>query len=625
MKKKRILLKKWSVILVAALFLLIMIIFSLLDFNVFTEEKIEEELHSYMDDIREQSAFTLRNSMGFLTERLETESHSFSAFGRMSEQEIIDELAHFANRENVDRATIVTPDGTVYSSDFGKQTIDPAPYEEAFARDETFINKPRFFEPTEQQFIDISTPVYIDGEKFGSLSISYDQTNLEEIFRVAFLDGDCTIHLIAGDGTLIGRIGAAGEQSIFKENIFTLPDGDDTSQSIIEGSFEEFKSNFENGIGGWLRYKDGKETHCASYAPAGVEDWVLVTVTDGELVKIRAEGLETMAGVLTIKIIVIMALAILLFGIYYFNERSKLRQMRNSYCLALRKSNDIFFEVDLKNDRYINHSESMSIRSKSVAGESFSDFIRRSSKLCPIDDRQDFLNRFLPEHLKTIAGEAEVPYNFEYKIVNEQGVGSWFRSTVIPVLENEKEVQTVICIDKDITEEKRSNDELRNAAKLDGLTLLYNKVAAHEIIEDFLQSDGKDGNHALFMIDIDGFKEINDRYGHAKGDEVIEEFGRVLTGIFRKSDILGRDGGDEFIAFLKDYKDIELIISKAEQVNKRLKKLLLDGDGVIIQVSASIGIAVCPRDGSGFDELYKGADTAMYASKSTGKSKYTFF
>lgn len=623
--------RKWGIVILVGIFLIVTIIFSLLDFNRYTEVAVEKEIHSYLDDVRAQSAFMLKNNMTFLKTRLETEAHSFGAFGKMTEEEIVAELAHFAKAENVERATIVTPNGTVYSSDFGKQVIDPMPYEEAFLRNETFINSLRFFEPTGQQFIDISTPVYIDGVKFGSLSISYDNKNLQEIFKVAILEGDCSLYLLDADGMLIGKISQTEQAAFFKENIFDLYS--DEAVSFLEGSSEELRATFANKEKGALKYSSGGKTYCATYAPSGVNEWYIATITTDASVQSRAKGLEQMAGFLAIKIIIVMLLAAALFGVYYFNERRLLRQLKNSYRTALKESNDRFFEVDLEQNTFVDHSANSGISAQMTANKRYSELIRQSARYCLVDERQDFLDRFLPEHLKESAQDNDSYKDFEYRLTTESGVESWYKSTIIPVLENKWGVQKIICIEKDITEEKRNTRELQNTAMLDGLTQLYNKTAAQELIENFLKFEGNGGQHALFMMDIDSFKQINDNYGHAKGDEVIMEVGKILNGIFRKSDIVGRNGGDEFIAFIKDYKDVELVSAKAAQINAGFKKLRIKieensqngGMGDICRITASIGIALYNRDGDSFEELYKNADTALYTAKNSGKDKYTLF
>ncbi|MEG0750556.1 MAG: diguanylate cyclase [Oscillospiraceae bacterium] len=177
------------------------------------------------------------------------------------------------------------------------------------------------------------------------------------------------------------------------------------------------------------------------------------------------------------------------------------------------------------------------------------------------------------------------------------------------------------------TDEMRAQHKfLKKMASTDSLTKVFNKAATEREIDIFLKAE-PDGHHALLMIDIDGFKRINDALGHVKGDEVLEEFGSNLRGAFRDEDIIGRVGGDEFVVFIKNYKNLGLLASKAEKICDLLrnKTIVSEETGKSVRTSASVGIALSPDDGHCFDELYHNADVALYAAKETGKNRYSFF
>ncbi len=157
----------------------------------------------------------------------------------------------------------------------------------------------------------------------------------------------------------------------------------------------------------------------------------------------------------------------------------------------------------------------------------------------------------------------------------------------------------------------------------DGLTGLLNKRATEEQIQKQLSVKGKLTTGALMIIDIDNFKSINDSFGHLYGDAVISQLGSALRGIFQKSDILGRVGGDEFFVFLRNYKDKAVLIKKAEEVGVAFRKTHEQG-GVKVDISASIGIATMD-DSVEFEQMYKLADIALYNSKAKGKNCHTFY
>ena len=174
-----------------------------------------------------------------------------------------------------------------------------------------------------------------------------------------------------------------------------------------------------------------------------------------------------------------------------------------------------------------------------------------------------------------------------------------------------------------ITTRLREEKRLRRKADTDGLTGFYNKTAAEAFINEAILSSSSETTHALFCIDIDNFKGINDGFGHLYGDKVLQEIAETMRKLFRTSDIIGRFGGDEFVIFVHDVPNIEFVKERAAELNRRLEKTYREGDAECT-VSASIGIAVFPADGADYETLYKKADEASYAAKNSGKNSYSF-
>ncbi len=164
---------------------------------------------------------------------------------------------------------------------------------------------------------------------------------------------------------------------------------------------------------------------------------------------------------------------------------------------------------------------------------------------------------------------------------------------------------------------------LENQAMTDMLTSCYNKVTAENMISDYLHQDAKSYS-ALFIIDVDNFKAINDNLGHHFGDVVLREISSALHASFRSDDIIGRIGGDEFLVLAKNLREEELIEERAQKILEALQEEY-QGDTKKYKISGSIGIARFPFDGISFEELYKSADKALYQSKLKGKNVYTIY
>lgn len=165
--------------------------------------------------------------------------------------------------------------------------------------------------------------------------------------------------------------------------------------------------------------------------------------------------------------------------------------------------------------------------------------------------------------------------------------------------------------------------DLKKSSTTDALTGLLNKASS----EVELTKICKTALGALLMIDLDSFKLVNDIHGHAMGDKVLISFADILRSAFRPSDILGRMGGDEFIAFCNGVHDEETIAHKTQFINERIdeaaKKLM--GDDCNIPLGASIGCVFVPMSGNVFPDLYKKADKALYEVKQNGKHGYSIF
>lgn len=177
---------------------------------------------------------------------------------------------------------------------------------------------------------------------------------------------------------------------------------------------------------------------------------------------------------------------------------------------------------------------------------------------------------------------------------------------------------------KDRRQYAEEKKELQDQSETDHLTGLLNKIATEDHIAKYLEAAKKDQMGALFLIDLDNFKKINDTLGHAFGDEVLKKLGQALRKEFRVEDIVGRIGGDEFIVFVENVKSVESIKKEATRLERFFKEFRV-GEYVKYAVTASVGIAFSPNDGKSFKELYLRADQALYYSKDAGKNRISFY
>ena len=176
----------------------------------------------------------------------------------------------------------------------------------------------------------------------------------------------------------------------------------------------------------------------------------------------------------------------------------------------------------------------------------------------------------------------------------------------------------------DIHKEKIEAEELLFKAQRDSLTGIYNKGSTHSMIETYIKNQGLNVNGALFMIDVDNFKAINDNLGHLAGDSVLTGISLMISEVFNENAIVGRIGGDEFVVYLKNISSEEFLYKKADDLLKGFRKKFI-GESSDYKVSGSIGIAKYPEHGKSFEELFINADKAVYLAKSKGKDNYCVF
>lgn len=179
-----------------------------------------------------------------------------------------------------------------------------------------------------------------------------------------------------------------------------------------------------------------------------------------------------------------------------------------------------------------------------------------------------------------------------------------------------------VAVLSDITHRKKAEAELVRQATRDQLTGLPNRSLLRSLMHEAVERSTDSGKGCAFLfIDLDGFKAVNDTYGHDVGDELLKDAARRLRATLRASDEVGRLGGDEFVVLLEDLSGD----ADAGAVAAKLVAALSEPYGVgavTASVSASVGVAIHPADGTSADALLKAADEAMYEAKGQGKNRW---
>ena len=172
---------------------------------------------------------------------------------------------------------------------------------------------------------------------------------------------------------------------------------------------------------------------------------------------------------------------------------------------------------------------------------------------------------------------------------------------------------------KDIDGAKRHEMERELAATRDPLTKVFNRGAFEEEVTRHMLDRGSSNTGTLLLIDMDRFKEINDNFGHTEGDTVLRKTSDILMSTFRRKDLIGRFGGDEFLVFLKNVTDRAVISRRLGE----LQAALADVDGH--EITCSVGAVEVSREDFSYDRSLRQADIAMYRSKEQGRNTYCYY
>lgn len=168
-----------------------------------------------------------------------------------------------------------------------------------------------------------------------------------------------------------------------------------------------------------------------------------------------------------------------------------------------------------------------------------------------------------------------------------------------------------------------ANSKLAHLATIDSLTDVYNRRHFMEIAERFLESRDFDSERTMvLMIDIDHFKQVNDRFGHDAGDETLGCVARILKNVLSEKDIIGRLGGEEFAIILRDV-DYSAGAERAERIRREIQGLTLKSGGDSFGVTVSLGLARFTGPDLSLRQALKNADLALYMSKENGRNQMT--
>ncbi|MBZ0157741.1 MAG: EAL domain-containing protein [Alphaproteobacteria bacterium] len=215
--------------------------------------------------------------------------------------------------------------------------------------------------------------------------------------------------------------------------------------------------------------------------------------------------------------------------------------------------------------------------------------------------------------------------NYEIEIVRKDGIRRLVLASSVP-LRIDGEITGVVGAAQDITDRKRMENEIRHLAHHDALTNLPNRKLFMDILHlELAESRRNRKKLAVFFLDLDRFKYINDTLGHTIGDNLLKEVAKRLRHSVRESDTVARIGGDEFNILMANIEHAEDVITIAQKILAQFKIPYLANDNHELYAATSIGISIYPDDSEDLEILFRNADIAMYHAKEQGGNTYQFY
>lgn len=456
------------------------------------------------------------------------------------------------------------------------------------------------------------------GHIIGVVGVGMRVQNLQQLLQS--YDRQYNIKAMLADEAGILQL-SSEETGESRMNLFENP-------SYVEDAAKILTSRTERNTF-WHKTESGERFIVAKYVPT--LGWHLIIENNTDEIKRQFER-QFVIGLLITIVIIMSILYLINHIILSYNDKlikltlSQEMEYRGLLQEATKGLYEHVFEADITHDCATGEGTREYFKSLGIsANTSYHKALKIiAKKQIKEEFAEGYLKTFTPKNVLDAFEKGLTELHYDLVIKNKDGEYRWMHIRArLFYWESDQSVR-MISYRQDITQEKEHEKKMMQMVQSDPLTGLYNKNATKEYITEILQKDNEGQCHALIMLDIDYFKSINDKYGHITGDTIIQEFAARLKEYFRSTDICGRIGGDEFAAFVRNIPDEEWLRKQLKQLNECLNKEIALEEGSC-QVSASIGVAVYPRSGKDFDELYRNADTALYQSKRKGRNCFTVF
>ena len=466
-----------------------------------------------------------------------------------------------------------------------------------------------------ENVLTLAVPIFQGQKVVGVITGTFSYSVLENIFSVDTFGGSG--YNIISDKTGNILIGTKSPKSLCRENNWI--DFFIENKYLHASELSEIYNTINQNRTGVFNFTIDDEQRIVAYTPVGLNDWYVLSALPADYI-LSQQNTITMITFRLILILLSVFIIITIFIARLIRQNESVKKDNTRYAINSETNQSLIFEYD-----YAKDTIEFTGNTKSVFGESFkrlplSQFQKISSKIHETE-------KGLVLDIRKAAKEKSKNYTTELRIkINEKGY-VWYKLAGTFVYgdgpEPVKFIGNIINVNAQVIHEQK----LKTMAETDLLSGLLNKICMESRISTFLTEKLESHKAAFFIIDLDNFKQVNDKLGHTYGDQVICDTAKKLTLVFSEKDFIGRIGGDEFCVLLclkNKHNPRSIAEEKAQTLKEILAEIYSNGEESV-EVTPSIGISLFPEQGLSHKELFKMADSALYYVKKHGKNNFAFY
>ena len=468
---------------------------------------------------------------------------------------------------------------------------------------------------SEHSFL-LCLPITFNNKVSGAVICEYDKSFLKKAFMSDSFGSESYSFVCDKNGNLI----------VQTDHLASLNKGNNIFRffqkaALLNGaSLSSLRRDFDNGAEGVVSYRSNGKQRYAIYQPMDLKGWFIFNAVPDEVIE-REVLHVTKSGAKVVFIISFISFLLVLIIIILErhsvtmikDEHRRAQESNEKFRVAMQSMGAATWDYDLKAHEIIPTDKSNELHGFTSNVKDVPNSLIESGYVHP-----DSAEEFRAMYARLFAG---VPYaEGVFRMRRSDGNGWWYEHIrYINQYTIGGEPYSAIGIGQDVTDKQ----DLMTAAQTDLLTDVLNHSAAIERIRALILSPDIKDYCALFMIDVDHFKSVNDTMGHQSGDKVLVNTAKRVKELFRSGDVVGRVGGDEFVVFVCNVPDVGIIKKKAEMIVSSVRTHCCDGASEV-SVSVSVGVAIFEA-GESFEELYQHADNALYLAKEKGRNRFEFY